>query len=188
MKMKGWIYALALSMLSIASCDDDDDNNDNNINHDVDEADAMFAEKAALSNMTEIEFGNLATAKGTDSLVRAYGQMMVTEHTTALNELEDISDDYTNIDWPQSLDSTHQQIKQQLISLNGSEFDSVYISSQINDHQTALTLFQNESTSGKNQQLKNYASKYLPHIEEHLDRADSMGTMFETPRDPEGNN
>jgi putative membrane protein len=187
MKSIGWICACALALLSVASCDQDDDSSVT-VNHDLDAIDKMFVENAALSSMTEIEFGSLANSRGADSLVRAYGQTMVTEHTVALNELEEISGNYTNVDWPQSLDSTHQQIKQQLLMLGETEFDSVYLRSQVNDHQTALSLFQNESSNGQNHELKNYALKYLPQVEKHLTQADSMYRKFTIPRDPEENN
>jgi putative membrane protein len=185
MKMKGWIYTLIVALFGVFACDNDDDNY---VNRDLEDADVMFVEKAALSNMAEIALGNLAASKGSDSVVRAYGQMMVTEHNLSLSELQQISENYMNVDWPESLDSAHLQMKQQLFSLGGLQFDSMYIRSQVNDHQAALTLFETQSASGNNQLLKNYAGKYVPHIQQHLDQADSINAMFSTPRDPEGGN
>ena len=61
-----------------------------------------------------------------------------------------------------------------LNSLSGHSFDSAYISSQVMDHQAAVTLFQNEISNGNNSSVKSYASTYLPHIQMHLQKADSL--------------
>jgi putative membrane protein len=61
-----------------------------------------------------------------------------------------------------------------LNSLSGRSFDTAYINSQIKDHQKTLSIFQMEINDGDNQNVRNYASKYLPHIQMHLQKADSL--------------
>jgi len=46
--------------------------------------------------------------------------------------------------------------------------------SQVMDHNTALQLFQQEANSGENKKLRDYASKYVPHIMMHKQMADSI--------------
>jgi putative membrane protein len=57
-------------------------------------------------------------------------------------------------------------------------FDTAYINSQVKDHQAAVNLFQSEISAGATQSVKDYASKYLPHIQMHLNMADSIRTTF----------
>ena len=180
MKHTRWIYAVLLaSAFAFTACDDDDDNiidDDPSLNA----ADKTFLENAARANMTEIEFGTLPADKGSDSLVVAFAQHMIDEHTTAQDELEDIRDDYDNIDWPEEMDQEHLDIMSGLDTLEGYQFDSLYIASQVMDHEAAESLFQNASDNATETQIKSYAAKYLPHIQEHLSRADSVQSVLAT--------
>ena len=45
------------------------------------------------------------------------------------------------------------------------------MNSQVRDHQKTETLFETETANGKDQGLKDYANKYLPHIRMHLENA-----------------
>ena len=72
----------------------------------------------------------------------------------------------------------HVALGAQLLTLDGRAFDSVYIHSQVSDHQKAITFFQNEIDKGNNSRLKNYANTQLPHLQEHLRIADSLAANF----------
>jgi putative membrane protein len=176
MKTNRWMYVIVMAAsLCWMACDDDDDNPNKPSMNDTDEA---FVEKAALSNMTEIKFAQSASTKATDSLVKAFAMDMVNEHTTAQTELQAIANDYSDVTWPQDMDTQHQALLSQLDSMSGSSFDSMYITSQVTDHQAAVMLFQTETSSGTVDKVKDYANKYLPHIQAHLDRADSLQTTL----------
>ncbi|MGC1240660.1 MAG: DUF4142 domain-containing protein [Chryseosolibacter sp.] len=171
MKTNKWIYAIVLASLVWVACDDDDETLDRPSLNDADET---YVEKAARSNMAEIKFGELAATKATDSVVRAYAQEMVTEHTTAQNELEEIADDFKGVEWPNDLDEGHDEIKNQLDEADGYSFDSLYISTQVMMHEDARAMFATATTGSTEARVKAYASKYLPHIEMHLEKADSI--------------
>lgn len=174
--MKQWgIYLVIAASMFAAACDDDDDNGNNNDM--IAEADKSFTEMAALSNRAEIELGGIAATRGSNDLVREFGQHMVDEHTGAQDELEDIADDYDNIDWPDGLDQKHQQIRDQLLNLSGYSFDSLYIASQVMDHEKADSLFQ-AGMQSTNTRIQSYATKYHPHIEMHLVKADSIHNVI----------
>jgi putative membrane protein len=169
-------YYLAYALLALFACDDDD--NKGSLNN----TDKPFVQDAALANKAEIQFGELAASKGADPMVVGYGQHMKDEHQPALDDLKDIADDYDNVTWPGDMDTMHQQLYEQLQTLNGAAFDSAYIKSQIDDHNKAITLFQHEGVNGVEQRVKAYANKYLPHLREHLDRADSIQTVMKIKR------
>lgn len=172
MKTNKWVYLIMLASLVWAACEDDDDNGDKKSLNDTDE---QFVEDAAMSNMAEIELGQLAVTKASDSLVRSFAQDMVDDHTQAQDELEDIANDFSGVDWPDDLNDDHQAIKDQLDSTAaGYSFDSLYIETQITMHQDARSALSAATTQATETRLKNYASKYLPVIEEHLSRADSL--------------
>jgi putative membrane protein len=125
------------------SCDDDDDDNSKDLNQN----DMTFVQSASLSNSMEIDFAQLALSKGTDTVVQSFAQLMIDEHTVAQNDLQNLVANYNNVDLTGNMDEEHQQLRQQLMSLTGNSFDSLYMNSQVNDHQETLTLFQNAQTN-----------------------------------------
>lgn len=153
--------------LALLSCKKDKNNND------VNSTDQSFLTQAAVGNKAEIMAGQLAAEKGTNASVKAFGQMMVTEHGQAQTDLQNL---YTSLGktMPDSVDAEHQAFMTQLSSLSGRAFDSAYINSQITDHQKTVTVFQTEINNGNNTSVRNYASTYLPHIQMHLQKADSI--------------
>jgi putative membrane protein len=180
MRTKSKTLAFVFGCFAIAAACDEDDNKDNK--RTLSSTDKSFVENVALGNMTEIELGTIAATKGNTEMVREFGQHMVSEHTTAQNDLKSLSNDYNNVDLPEQLDAQHQQIRQQLMALSGYSFDSLYMNSQIMDHENTLSIFEQERTQGTEQSVKDYANKYYPHIQTHYDQADSiMGVLLANP-------
>lgn len=185
MKTNKWIFAIMMiASLSWVACDDDEDNDDKPSLNDADET---FVERAALSNITEIEFGELASTKANDSLVKAFGQEMVAEHNTAQSELKTIANSYDDVDWPDDMDQQHKDLYAQLNNLSGYSFDSLYMKSQVTDHQTTLAIFETGVSTGTVENVKSYANKYLPHIEAHYQKADSIENVIMTNEQTDGN-
>src|SRR3990170_7564240 len=130
MKTNKWIFAIVIASLAWVACDEDDDNPINK--PDLNETDETFVEVAARGNMAEVEFGELASTKATDSLVKSFARDMVDEHTKAQNELKDLADDFGGIEWPNDLDEGHDSIMVQLNNAVGHTFDTLYMRAQIN--------------------------------------------------------
>ena len=169
--------AIVALLVAGAGCDKDDDNNNNNNNNAVNAKDREFTSMAAMSNRAEIDAATLALSNGQDSSIKAFAQMMITDHTNAMDQLDSLATSLT-LSAPDSLDAAHVALKQQLSTLNGRAFDSLYIHSQVMDHQQAISLFTSERDSGSNMSLKNYAISLLPHLQQHLQMADSLSANY----------
>ena len=172
MKTNKWMYAILIASLGWVACDDDDDNPLDRPN--LNETDETFVEVAARSNMAEIEFGELATTKGTDSLVKVYAQNLVDEHNAAQDELKELADDYGGIEWPNDLDEGHDEIMEQLNNAEGYTFDTLFLATQMRMHEDAINTFRTATTNSTDMRVKAYANKHLPKLEKHLERADSV--------------
>ncbi|MBO9703142.1 MAG: DUF4142 domain-containing protein [Sporocytophaga sp.] len=166
---------LILALASSLGCKKDDDDNTPPPQQvqTLSVTDTVFINNASLSNLAEIDLGQLAATKASDDSIKAFGAFMVNEHTLAQNDLKTLAAQ-KNVTIPQELDSLHKAIKQQLQVLNGYQFDSLYISTQVVDHQKAQQIFNTEINSGQDQDVINYANKYLPHINEHLQKATQL--------------
>jgi putative membrane protein len=168
---KLWYLALAITGVIWGACKDDDDNNN------ISEADRTYVTSVAEANQAEIELGQLAASKSTTDGVKMFGQMMATEHQTAQNDLKTLATN-TKVTLSNTLNQKHQQLKDMLMTLSDYSFDTAYIHSQARDHRIVQSMFQTEISGGKDQRVKDYANKYLPHIQMHLQKADSIsGTL-----------
>jgi putative membrane protein len=142
--------------------------------------DQQFLIKASYSNLAEVDAGTLASTKGANAGIKMFGEMMVEDHTTAENELKMIADS-NQVSVPGAPDSAHQAMKAKLMALSGNAFDTTYIGGQVIDHQTTVTLFQTEISSGQSERVIAYANKYLPKIQMHLVMADSLNLVVKMP-------
>lgn len=140
-------------------------NDDNNTT--VTSQDVYFMQQASYSNFDEMAAGSIAASKGNYDSVRIFGTMMLSDHGMAEEELDSLANQFsTSI--PSAPDSLHSAMAVQLQALSGNVFDTTYIGAQVRDHMTAIAIFQQELASGNNQQVKDYANKYLPVIQMHL--------------------
>jgi putative membrane protein len=173
MKVSNQLVMAAMVVgFGLVSCSKDD-NNDSQLNS----TDQNFITSANLSNNAEIDAGTLAATKGNSAGVKTFGSMMVTEHTTAKTDLKSVG---TNVGVAvrDTIDAPHIALKQQLLTLSGRAFDSVYITNQVADHQATLARFDAEIGGGNHAQVRNYAMKYRPNIQNHLHMADSIAVAM----------
>ena len=173
--MKKLFLALMVGGLFVIGCDKDDDDIDNS--NVLNQTDQTFISKAYTNNATEIELGQLAAISDNDSIAD-FGQMMVTEHTSANVQLKAMADSLA-VSVSDSLDAAGQALRTQLQGLTGREFDSVYIKSQVTMHQEAIRLFNEEITNGQHVRVKSYANSLLPTIVNHKVMADSIALGFQ---------
>jgi len=136
-------------------------------------ADVNFLMKAAQSNMAEVELGKLATQKASHEAVKQFGQTMVDDHTQANSELKQIASS-KNIDFPTGIASKHQAIVDRLSKLSGAEFDRAYMSEMVKEHKQAVTSFKQEAATGADPDVKAFAAKTTPTLQQHLQQAEAI--------------
>src|SRR5688500_1882747 len=184
MKTNRWILAITIAALVWTACDDDD--KDLLGRQTLNDTDETFVEVAARTNMAEITFGELAKTKASDSLVKVFAQEMIDEHNTAQNELKDLADEYAGIEWPTGMDEDYDETMNRLNEAEGYSFDSLFITTQVQMHQDASTAFQTATANSTDARVKAYATKYLPRIQMHLQKADSLETVIVTNNGTDG--
>jgi putative membrane protein len=134
-------------------------------------ADKDFAVKAAQGGMAEVELGNLAQQKGASSKVKDYGKRLVDDHTKANNDLRDVAA-REGISLPSDIDSSQRRTVDKLSKLSGAQFDREFLKQAVNDHKEDIDEFQKEAEKGTNPAVKEFASKYLPVLQDHLNMAE----------------
>jgi putative membrane protein len=135
-------------------------------------ADQSFVTDAAKGGMAEVELGKLATEKASSDQVKQFGQRMVDDHSKANEELKTLAAQ-KNITLPTGIDAKDKALHDRLSKLSGHEFDRAYMQAMVKDHRKDVGEFKKESTSGKDADVKAFAAKTLPTLEEHLKQAES---------------
>ncbi|MFP5406586.1 MAG: DUF4142 domain-containing protein [Gammaproteobacteria bacterium] len=138
----------------------------------VPSADHKFIEKAARGGMAEVEMGRLAQQKATNEQVKQFGARMVADHSKANDELKQIAAS-KGVQVPTSLDKKHKKTMDELQKLSGAEFDRQYMKHMVADHKEDVSEFQKEAKSGKDEDIKAFAAKTLPVLQDHLKMAES---------------
>jgi putative membrane protein len=138
-----------------------------------DASDARFAKAATLGGMAEIQLGKLASERGSNEVVKAFGERMVVQHGAAGDQLKAAAQK-DNITLPSNLAPKTQQTVSRLSKLSGSAFDRAYAQDMVEDHEKDLADFQREVNAGRNEDMKAFASQTIPMIQEHLDQAREM--------------
>ena len=129
-----------------------------------------FASNAAQGGMAEVELGRLATQRAGDALVREFGARMVADHSRANSELKAIAGQ-KGIQLPADLNSDQKSEMDKLSKMSGAEFDKEYMSMMVKDHQTDIKDFETQSKDGDDSDIKAFAGKTLPTLQQHLQLA-----------------
>jgi len=138
--------------------------------------DAQIAHIVVTANQVDIDAGKLAESKAASPDVKAFGRMMVTDHTGVNKQATELA---TKLKVKPEDNATSKSLKQggednlkALRALNGAAFDKAYIDHEVAYHQAVLdavdkTLLPNAS----NAELKVLITKVRPAFVAHLEHA-----------------
>ena len=122
--------------------------------------------KAQQSNIAEIKTSQLALKKATKQELKDFGQHMIDDHTKAADELKQVVAN-KGVSLPKDTDAKNKAAYAKLQKLSGAAFDASYAKVQKNGHDATLLVFQKEISSGQDPDVKAFAQKYLPAIQDH---------------------
>src|SRR5262245_2253451 len=136
-------------------------------------ADLEFILEAAQGGMAEVELGKVAAQQGGNEEVKKFGQQMVSDHGKGGDELKALAQQ-RGITLPSDLDSKDKALVTRLSKLHGASFDRTYMRNMVSDHKQDVAAFKREAASGKDPEVKAWATKMLPTLEEHLKEAQAV--------------
>ena len=128
--------------------------------------DEDFVKKAGVANLAEIKFGELAAQKGATPEIRKLANTMVNDHKNVADQLDSIAS-REGITRPKELEPEQQAVYHRLSALSGAEFDKAYLEQVKNDHEQAISAYQDEAQKGANAELQSFAQSTLPSIRQH---------------------
>src|SRR3954468_3592296 len=142
-------------------------------NHNLSAKDRSFAQEAAMGGMAEVELGKLAQQNAQNDDVKQFGARMVQDHSDANQQLMTIltAKDFSV---PQQLDEKHRRTMDKLSKMRGAEFDRAYMREMVEDHDTDVKKFRQQAENGADADLKAFAQKTLPVLEQHQKMAHDL--------------
>jgi putative membrane protein len=135
--------------------------------------DQEFATKAAQGNMSEVNLGTMAAQKGTSPDVKAFGNRMVNDHGKALDELKQWASN-KGFTLPTDVSADQKATADKLSQKSGKDFDKTYADTMADDHEKDVAEFDKASKNAQDPDLKAWAAKTLPVIQDHLKMAKEM--------------
>ena len=138
----------------------------------LDAADLKFVEAAAQGGMAEVTLGQLGQAKAANPHVKAFAARMVADHSRANTELKTLAAN-KGVTLPAGPDAKDQKEADKLGKLAADKFDHEYMEYMVGDHKKDVKEFEKQAKTGKDADVRAFAAKTLPTLQEHLKMAES---------------
>jgi len=144
-------------------------------------------EKAAQGSMSEVQLGQLAAQKASSDQVKKFGQRMVSDHSKAADDLKTIAAS-KDVTLPSEVPAAEKKEYERLSKLSGEQFDQEYVKHMVSDHQKDVSEFQSATRSASDPDVKAFAQKTLPVIQDHLQQVTSLSRDRKTSSSSEPRN
>lgn len=134
-------------------------------------ADQTFIADGTKAIATQRDAARIATSRSTDRDVKAFAERVSSDNAKISDALRAASP--RGVDVPKN--DPDAAVLASINNLRGADFDKVYIEQvALAGEQKALSAFQAEIASGRDEQLKDAAKKALPTIQEHYAMAQDL--------------
>jgi putative membrane protein len=140
------------------------------VNDTLPAGDSKFVRQAAKGGMMEVQLGQAAQTKAISDKVKQFGQMMVTDHTKANDELMALTQQ-KNTRMPANIGPKAQDMVNPLTALSGKEFDKAYMKMMVKDHKKDIKMFSKEAKKGTDPDVKAWATGKVDVLKHHLQMA-----------------
>jgi putative membrane protein len=132
--------------------------------------DRTFVQQAASGGMAEVELAKMASKKASAKEVKGYAKTMIRVHGQANRELKTIAAK-KKYPMPTSMTTEQKEAYNELAKLKGQAFDERYMEVMTDEHRKMEDVFKQVIDRGQDDDLKSWAQKNLPVIQEHLEHA-----------------
>jgi putative membrane protein len=130
--------------------------------------DSTYLKAAHQSNLAEIAGGGLAQSKADSQQVKDLGARFVTDHTKLDKVLRQTASSL-GVSLPSAPNAQQQALAARYKAASGRQFDSLFISTQMDAHMAAMRLGQTEIANGTDASAKKAAQDAAPVIASHHD-------------------
>ncbi|WP_414474378.1 DUF4142 domain-containing protein [Microvirga sp. M2] len=119
--------------------------------------------------------GEIAQRRGGSSSLREFGRRVQQDHAAAYFRLREIAGSLGE-KRDEALDAIHLQVEQRFEAMPAGRFDVQFARHEVKDHRNFLEHFRAEVAGGTDRNLRDYASRQIPVLEEHLKEAEALAS------------
>jgi putative membrane protein len=135
---------------------------------------STFLTNTAVANLFEIDSSKVALAKTKNDKIKAFANLMVTDHTGAGTKFKQAVTDAKLTPPAEKLDAKHQALLDDLKKKDGAAFDTAYVKAQHDGHVETVAMFEAYAKGGDNARMKQFANEMLPTLKAHLDQVSKL--------------
>lgn len=139
-----------------------------------------FVAHAAMSNMAEIQLGQMAVKKAQNPDVKKFAQTTIDDHVKSQQQLADAGYG-AGIQWPTKLDDRHRQIQQRLSKVSDEQFDREYMKATVDWHRDVEKMLEAHMPGAAKPdeaslvaKVSQWVSRTLPDVRAHLKEAEQV--------------
>jgi predicted outer membrane protein len=154
----------------------------------------LLISEMTVVGLTEVRLGQMAVERAERADVKAFGQMMVKDHTEANAELARVASEVKIVP-PTEIDKKHGDLVERMAKLTGAEFDRAYVTAMVEGHQAVAAQLREWTTASRplgpapagdpkaadlarggpnEEKLTEWAVRALATVEKHLERARAL--------------
>jgi putative membrane protein len=147
-----------------------------------------------VAGLADVQLGQLASERAQSPAVKAFGRMMVKDHSETNAELAKLAAQM-KIEPPMEVPKKHAEMANRLSGLSGAEFDRAYLATVVEGHQDIANRLrmwtmdsrplgpppagepkgEDAARGGRDEEaLTTWSTKALPIVEKHLERASNL--------------
>jgi len=139
----------------------------------LNDKDKDFVTTAGKGGKAEVELAQDALAHAQNADVKSFAQKLVDDHTKANDELSQYATAH-GVTIPSEMEGKAKEAKERLMKLTGKNFDQAFVKQMVEDHQSTIKAFEDESKNGTDADLKSWVDKTLPTLRDHLKMAQDL--------------
>lgn len=131
-------------------------------------SDTDFYQQAMTGGQTEIDASKMEAKQGSSADAKKLANELVADHTALGKKVQAAAG--AGVTPPAAEASGPADLQ----GKTGKDLDTAWVDMMVNDHQKAITMFENASTNASTDSAKKLASDALPTLREHLKKAQDL--------------
>jgi putative membrane protein len=140
-------------------------------------SDANILAQEHGGDSAEVVIGRFASTHASDASVKAYANLLVSDHGKGQREVEALEKKLAITPQAPPDDTVAQETAhtlEHLGTLKGRDFDTAFVAHEIQDHQTDIADARKASAAAQLPEVKTLVDKSLPELQKHLNRGQSL--------------
>ena len=142
----------------------------------VSKKDQDLMTRAAAGGLYEVAAGTLVQEKGRSPTVKAFGEMLIKDHTAANGELKALAS-AKGVTLPTAVPADKKKRLDKIAKAK--DFDKEFVDEVgVDDHKKDIQLFEKASKDADDAEVKAFAAKTLPTLKAHHEHAEGLKKAY----------